>query len=250
MIGYDVGPPNPDNGLIMLNFYADDGWLPGGAPPPGPGPVSRALEVRDLQVFFLPRLADINTMVDGAPLADIRGIPVLQRPVARSRKIPTHFVVGDAPVSFAIASMKDRRYIDVTHDLKDCKAEKVPDGVDLGDAPYCGEGTSLSLFPSTYVYVTATVVDPNARHFDAAANKMVTGPVESKLFFQVAGIIPDLNNNGVDDLLDIRNGTSTDDNNNGVPDDAERTHPPVWIIVAIAIIGLVFWWWTRRRTRI
>ncbi len=250
MIGYDVGPPEPETGSVMLNFYSDSEWLPGGAPPPGPGPVSHELEIRDLQVFLLPRIADVNTMVDGVPLADIRGLPVFQRPIARRRQLPSSFVVGDAPVSFEIAAMTDPRHVDITNDPKDCKPEDVPDGVSRSDAPDCNEGTSLSLFPSTYVYVTATVVDANARHFDTASGRMVTGPVESKLFFQVAGIIPDLNNNGVDDLLDIRNGTSTDDNENGVPDDAEPTVWPVWIIALIAVISLVFWWWRRRRTRI
>ena len=33
---------------------------------------------------------------------------------------------------------------------------------------------------------------------------------------------PDFNDNGVDDLLDIRNGTSEDDNGNGIPDEAEK----------------------------
>ena len=247
MIGYDVGPPEPDTGSVMLNFYGDSGSSSGG-PPPGPGPVSNELEIRDLQVFFLPRLADINTMVDGLPLADIRGLPVFQRPIARRRQLPSSFVVGDEPVSFEIAAMTDPRHVDITHDPKDCKPEDVSDGVDRSDAPDCNEGTSLSLFPSTYIYVTATVVEPNARHFDAASGRMVTGPLESKLFFQVAGIIPDLNNNGVDDLLDIRSGTSTDDNNNGVPDDAECSIPVRWIVIIVAFI-LVLWWWRRRRSR-
>jgi hypothetical protein len=96
-----------------------------------------------------------------------------------------------------------------------------------GEVSYCHKGTALSLFPATYTYVTATVVEPNAKQWDPQQNKFVYGPLESRVFYQFAGMVPDFNRNGVDDLLDIRTGASRDRNVNGVPDEAEARFP--WI---------------------
>ena len=91
-----------------------------------------------------------------------------------------------------------------------------------------------------------TVVDPNASYFDRVQNKMVTGPLESKVFYQFAGKVPDFNKNGIDDLVDIRKKTSVDENNNGIPDDGEKANPtpnsgkgnglPLWLIILILIL--------------
>jgi hypothetical protein len=93
---------------------------------------------------------------------------------------------------------------------------------DVNNCP--NAGFNLDLFPSTMVYVTATVVDPAAKHWDPATKTFVVGPVESNLFYQFAGQHPDLNRNGVDDYIDIATGGSKDTNKNGVPDEVERCH--------------------------
>jgi hypothetical protein len=79
----------------------------------------------------------------------------------------------------------------------------------------------LSLFPATYSYLIATIVEPNAKHWDRRSRRFVQGPVEHQVFFQLAGFVPDFNRNGIDDLLDIRGKRSRDENRNGVPDEAE-----------------------------
>ena len=66
------------------------------------------------------------------------------------------------------------------------------------------------------------MVDPNAYHWDSSQGAFVNGPVETNVFYQLAGFKPDFNNNGIDDLLDLREGRSRDDNGNGVPDEAEK----------------------------
>jgi hypothetical protein len=43
----------------------------------------------------------------------------------------------------------------------------------------------------------------------------------------------DCNRNGVDDLIDIMNGTSTDANNNRVPDECERCERPRWVSIPV-----------------
>jgi len=88
-------------------------------------------------------------------------------------------------------------------------------------------GVNIDLFPATTLYLTATVIDPNAKHWDPAAKTFVTGPVESHLFYQIAGRHPDLNRNGVDDFIDILQGKSKDTNGDGVPDEVQHCLKPL-----------------------
>jgi hypothetical protein len=55
------------------------------------------------------------------------------------------------------------------------------------DGPICA-GSGRDPFPATTVYLTATFVDPQAKHWDPRAKAYVTGPVTSKLFYQFAGV--------------------------------------------------------------
>ena len=79
----------------------------------------------------------------------------------------------------------------------------------------------MDLFPSTTIYVTATVVDPKAKYWDREKRGYVTGPLSSQFFYQIAGRHPDLNKNGIDDYIDIATGRSKDTRVKGVPDDAK-----------------------------
>ena len=54
------------------------------------------------------------------------------------------------------------------------------------EGPICA-GTIRDPFPSTTIYITATVVDPKAKHFDRKRREYVVGPVTSKLYYQFAG---------------------------------------------------------------
>lgn len=234
MVGYDTGSADLASGDFMLGFFNTD--------------PERPLELRDLSISYLPRMAAIETMVTGAELTDLRGLPIVLGPPPRipvSEEGPRredflgvpgqrvdivrNRVVHFTPIAVAervdarLAGLAAQRHVDITYDAKDCERGRKPGLGDVasGELEYCPEGTALSLFPATTVYVTATVVDPRARYFDRTLGRVVEGPLESKLFYQLAGFVPDFNDNGVDDLLDIRNGGSEDDNGNGVPDDAE-----------------------------
>jgi len=55
------------------------------------------------------------------------------------------------------------------------------------EGPFCA-GMQRDPFPSATVYVLATFVDPNVRHFDPVKKDYVVGPVVSKLYYQFAGI--------------------------------------------------------------
>jgi hypothetical protein len=54
------------------------------------------------------------------------------------------------------------------------------------EGPICA-GTIRDPFPLTTIYITATVIDPKAKHFDPKRRKYVVGPVTSKLYYQFAG---------------------------------------------------------------
>ena len=215
-----------------------------------PAPASGFLILSDLRVLFSPRMIDIETMIDGAEPRGMNELPVAlySRPEQRSRlEIPNsdalarkRFEIKDEPVKIPLASFTDRRHFDVTYGPQDCKEKESPTRPGVrrpqdnnpsgfgppGTADYCPKGNQVSLFPATFVYVTAIITDPNAKHWDARRGDFVEGPLSTRVFFQAAGVVPDANRNGVDDLLDIRTKKSRDANRNGIPDEAERKRKP------------------------
>jgi hypothetical protein len=237
MFGYNVGTsPSGFYGITFFNQQAAAGEL----------------ILSDLQVLFLPRMIDLDQMVGGGQFLGLNGenvrpfprVPGGEREQIESARadlssIPTTPVrIGSEPLFIPVARLTDRRHLDVTIDSTGCVQGREPQsqqpGFGLPGVRYCPtNGIVLSLFPATYVYVIATVIDPNAQVWDPAQNRVVTAPLTTKLFFQAAGTLPDFNQNEIDDLIDIRSGTSSDDNTNGIPDEAEKLHP----LAVIAHIG-------------
>ncbi|NHJ46312.1 MAG: hypothetical protein FK733_00860 [Asgard group archaeon] len=201
LMGYDAGTADLATGDFLLSFFAPEDNETGD------------MTLQNLEVFFVPRMIDIETMLDGVTPMGLNGLPIFYNKNQTEFKDET---VRDK-VSIPIAHFTDARFVDNFYDCEDSL------DIDGGALAYCPYGTQLSLFPSTYVYVMASVVDPNAYYYDQQQAKFVTGPLESKIFYQFSGIMPDFNDNGVDDLLDIRFGESNDTNENGIPDEAERT---------------------------
>jgi hypothetical protein len=235
LFGYDAGAADAASGDFVMTFFN---------PSPGDG----VLILRDLQIHYFPRLVDIQTMVAGLEPLAFDGLPVgvIDR-VGRSRF--GQMEVEDK-VEVRIAGLADKRHVDITYDPEDCERglilPQATSDARIGDVEYCPEGIAVSLFPATSVYVTATMVDPDARFWDPDTGDFVEGPLESRLFYQFAGIVPDLNRNGIDDLIDIRTGTSVDANGNGVPDEAEPEEEPeekpwlpLWLIILLIILLLV-----------
>ncbi len=238
MIGYDAGTAS--DGSFAVTFF-------------NPSPEEGFMEVQNVQVAFVPRMIDIESMVTGATPVGIDGRPI----TPFRRAFPLRELDGSGkggvvridkePFKFDLAKLTDKRHVDVFYDPKDCPNQQGSSPGNTGPAfgfptspDYCQDGTALSLFPATYAYVIATVVEPNAKYWDPVAGAFVTGPLESKLFFQVAGIVPDFNKNGIDDLLDIRTGTSVDENGNGVPDEAETSQKDLpWLLIVILLVLLI-----------
>ncbi|MCW3090572.1 MAG: hypothetical protein JWP81_1641 [Ferruginibacter sp.] len=212
-----------------------------------------ALQIANVQVFYLPRMASLQTMISGDTLRDQQGYPVRLRNASDNFSFERNMMIKESG-SFRLAKYNDPRTVDITYNDNGCKPGFVRTAQGGGDAMfgtvnYCAHGTALSLFPSTYVYMIITVVEPNATYFDRAQNKMVTGPLTSKVFYQFAGKVPDFNKNGVDDLVDIRTKKSVDKNNNGIPDEGEKNTPnssgsrPSWLwilLIALLLFIIIF----------
>ena len=206
MIGFDTGAMDFSSGDFMLAMF-------------NPTPERGELIIRDFNIQFLPRMADIATMLQGDSIADVRGLPIVPHGNCSPR---SNFKLEDSK-TFRLAKLSDERSVDITYDSTDCKRGVVQSLNDMegGEMNYCAHGNALSLFPSTTVYISATVIDPNARFFDPEVGNFVEGPLETRVFYQFAGIVPDFNKNGIDDLIDIRTNVEDDKNKNGVIDSVE-----------------------------
>jgi hypothetical protein len=242
MAGFDRGALDLASGdfeMAIFNTDAADG----------------AMVISEMQIQYLPRLVDINAMIEGARMVDVRGIPVVPHGNCDPKRCqPKRDFNLDNKRKFHLGNLTDDRFVDIIHDDTDCDPGTVTiTGMDIegGSLHYCIKGNLLSLFPATSIYVTATIVDPDARYYDQATNDYVNGPLETKVFYQFAGIVPDLNENGVDDLIDIREGTAIDENENGVIDEAEPSGsgqapddntPPWWQYLIWLILILIILW--------
>jgi hypothetical protein len=203
--GYDAGTLDVADGTLDVNFFNNNGAEP--------------LELRNVITRELPRTLSIDAMMPNAeqlfdPFGEVfnpwRGSTRVR--VRQSEPIERG---GTLPVE--VARLSQGRHI----------LEKVPSKCNVADdrhggpdAGGCVAGYNVDLFPATTLYVTANVVQPNARHWDPKLERYVTGPLTTRVFLQVAGRHPDLNRNEVDDSIDIATRTSLDENRDGVPDEA------------------------------
>ncbi len=243
MIGYDAGALDGSDGSFNFNFFNPD--------------PARPLILANLTVRELPRVASIDSMVTGAALKSWQGLPIV--PWA-TREVRPPGTVGDRRGSVtikdvykvALAKLSQGRHIFIDVKPEDCKQQAARKDGNIDDV-FCQPGISLDLFPATTVFVTATVIDPAAKHWDPVQGKFVIGPLESKLFYQVGGRHPDLNKNGIDDAIDIYRGTSQDANHDGVPDEVQgggTTPQPYggpwriwwfWLILLLVILLVILW---------
>jgi hypothetical protein len=176
---YDAGTIASD-GSFSIHFY--------------PQLIDTKLSLQSAVVYQLPRVASIESMIgEGSPVT-FDGLPIT--PWSATRCVPT---ADGTLVSCGLGNIADRPHVEVTRNVGDpgiidCSQgvpgvavrKKDAPGEDV-EGPICA-GTLRDPFPSATVYVIATFVDPAAEHWDPRAQKIVIGPVTSKVFYQLAGI--------------------------------------------------------------
>jgi hypothetical protein len=221
MVGYDAGNLDARDGVFRLRLFNADGGAP--------------LQVKNIVVQELPRVLAIESMLTGKPMRTWEGLPVNPW----RRRTFSDATVADEHV-LDLARLEDKRNIFINYDQQRPRPGTTVShaaGADSRVAPEVNDvahGIAVGLFPATTVYVTLTVVDPDAEHWDVAQGRIVRGPVESKLFYQLRGVRPDLNHNGKDDAIDIATGTSEDGNQNGVVDEVEGSGSKRWTLYPFA----------------
>jgi hypothetical protein len=182
---YDAGSLDSASGDYAIRFFA-----PPGAPD---------LRLETATVYQLPQLATIDSLVDeGHPVTrDGRAIESWSRATCAPAAL-------NEGVACLVANRAQRPHVEVVHRLGDPGVYDCSRGVpprpirgnskgrdSVGKIDYEGPicaGTMRDPFPSAVVYVTATFVDPKAKHYDPVAKDYVVGPVTSKVYYQLAGI--------------------------------------------------------------
>jgi hypothetical protein len=224
LLGYDAGTLDAADGALNLRFFNFQ-----------PEP----LVLQNVVVRRLPRVLSLDQMISSfdqvslpdqrtpspdqvvqcEKMIDPRGLSFRPWPGSVQRVLKSMEIrAKEGELKVPLAHLSDKRHIYRVVTEKDCVPQ---DSTKEPDVARCGTGINVDLFPSTTVYITATVVDPKARHWDREKKQYVTGPLSSQFFYQIAGRHPDLNKNYVDDYIDIATGRSKDTRVKGVPDDAK-----------------------------
>ncbi len=179
---YDAGTVDSSDGTFNLNMAA---------PPGGPN-----LVLENATIHQLPRVASIDSLIGAGRPATFDREPI--RPWSTSRcDIRRIASVRGTTAKCTIAKVGAKPHVQVTHKLGEPNVVDCSKGVPAGqpgdsptapdyEGPICA-GSQRDLFPSTTVYIKATVVDPDARHWDPRRRRYVTGPVRTKVFYQFAG---------------------------------------------------------------
>jgi hypothetical protein len=205
---YDAGTMDAVGGTLNLGFFN----MQPGQPP---------LIVTNVVVRQLPRVLSINSMMPRARMLTWRDEPVVPWPDRGESALAAlqhrEMLVRDT-ATLVLARLSQGRHVFANLTGPPCLP--AADRNYAPDVNDCARGIFIDLFPSTTVYVTATVIDPAARHWDPRGGRYVVGPVETRLYYQFAGRHPDLNHNGQDDFIDILTKRSRDANRDGVPDEA------------------------------
>ena len=191
MVGYDNGSLSPTSPCLFDMTFFNAAEEPA------------ELCLSDIKVRFLPRMASIESMTEESIDSPVTrdGVPIV--PYLTLTFPDQCLESGESTYAITLRSLADPRFLDMPAVMGGGGGDTTgPPGL-----PQPPRGRKVSLFPSTYVYVTATVTD--------------TSNDPSHLFYQFAGRRPDCNENGADDALDIDSGESLDTNVNGMPDECE-----------------------------
>jgi hypothetical protein len=181
---YDAGTLDAPSGSFSMHFFPP---VDGGA----------ALTLQSATVYQLPRVASIESMNGAGRPLTFDNQPIT--PWSASRCSTS--VDGSSTVSCVLGNLADPPHVQVTRRVGEPGVYDCSNGVPRtglrtgGDTPFSPDpegpicaGTSRDPFPSTTIYVIATFVDPRAQYWDPAVQKMVVGPLATKVFYQFAGV--------------------------------------------------------------
>ena len=181
---YDAGTVDSADGTFGVNFF----------PPAG----ASQLRLQSAVIYQLPRVASIASMTGSGRPRSFDKLPI--RPWSTVKCKPAALRKS---LRCVIAKLSAKPHVLVTRRLgekgvSDCShgvprvprpaspthdSPKAPDF----EGPICA-GTTRDPFPSATVYMIATFVDPNAKHYDPKLKRYVGGPVTSTVYYQFAGI--------------------------------------------------------------
>ena len=138
----------------------------------------------------------IEAMVPNAAMVDFTGEPVLPWEGSTRHLVSQATLKGDESLSIPIARIGQPRHINETLTSADCRnqADRFGAGPDTTN---CQPGTNTDLFPATTAYFTADVIDPNATYWDPERKAYVTGPLASRVYYQMAGRRLDQRQSGI-----------------------------------------------------
>jgi hypothetical protein len=203
--GFDSGTLDAADGTFAVNAFNFGG---------------QALQLEQVMVQTLPRLASIDAMVPGVErVFDPFKLPIRPWKMKKVQlRQPT--VKEGGQVTIPIARLADGRNIVERIGERECARGDIRG--EERDTRGCRQGINVDMFPATATLITATVVDPAARHWDPQRKDYVVGPVRTRVYYQVAGRHPDLNRNGIDDTIEILTGRAKDGNHDGVIDEVQK----------------------------
>jgi len=168
-VAFDAATFNPGTGILSLRVH---------------NVLDHPLILRDVMVRDLPRIMSVDAMMADEPISDISGRVFQPWPDGNRRALAQQTIAPGKDISIGVADVRKRPYVFKRTTEKDCAAPDKP-----GDhEARCQPGqVVIDLFPATTMYITATVVDPKGQRWDPKANRFVTGPIESRLYYQIAG---------------------------------------------------------------
>lgn len=183
---YDAGTVDSAAGTFDANFFAP---FTGGQ-----------LLLQNILIRQLPRVAAIESMTGLGRPRTFDNLPI--RPWSTIKCGAKKLASRKGRARCVIARLSAEPHVQVSHPLGevgvvDCSRGAPPSrrSIAAGDrrtapddeGPICA-GTIQDPFPSTTLYVTVTVIDPKAKHYDRKRRKYIVGPVASKLYYQFAGV--------------------------------------------------------------
>lgn len=190
---YDTGTIDGIDGTFGINFFPPED----GRPP---------LRISNSVVYHLPRLASIESMTGHGTPFTFSGEPITPwnkfscdcNGITTGNNARCNIAsIADPPNVLIRHSLGEPGVIDCNRGVSRLRPNEPPTdgGGEGGDSPFIPDnhepicaGMVRDPFPSAVVYIVATFIDENVRHYDPIKRQYVTGPVASKLYYQFAGV--------------------------------------------------------------